>query len=510
MYVDGTSGNDANDGSSFDGRAVKTLAKALQIQAANKSATIYVKCSLSLSATASIPSGVTLFVASEGATISGSGNSVDGIVLKSGSALTGMGKLTMTDFKTALTSEKGSTITDGTYVLKGNAGKSGALFGAQASGSIVFGENCLVETPAKGNADNGAGQTGKNFVVTGGSYLVKYAPGYNSSYGGTFSKDSVFKKNPDVFDISTDKSGGKVATVNSSPKVSDKKILDGLLKSLSDNLRFSFVATFAAPDGVSLPTDLDAGNVTTHGFGDGFKVSDVKVSGKTVSVTFSLSDPDAIKTYSDLEKIVGAAGDGDGLMKLAVPGVVIDKDAEIGARHTIVGTVDGSFGATAESEAGTHKVFSFTWKGVQLADGKDAVATDDEVIQPTVKPVKSAEPNPSNPTPTKPTPTKPTPSNPSPTKSSTAKPTGSKGSGSARKPAGKPVVGKIAGRGSKGVPKTGDATLPTGVVGVMVLAGPTIPAPSFLYRRSKRRMSKRSKAEVAAATRCGEVLLVPN
>ena len=410
-------------------------------------------------------------------------------------------------------------------IITGNV----ALYGATSGKAFVCGvagerfcvRNSGATAVVEGVGDHGCeymtggtvvvlGQTGKNFVVTGGSYLVKYAPGYNSSYGGTFSKDSVFKKNPDVFDISTDKSGGKVATVNSSPKVSDKKILDGLLKSLSDNLRFSFVATFAAPDGVSLPTDLDAGNVTTHGFGDGFKVSDVKVSGKTVSVTFSLSDPDAIKTYSDLEKIVGAAGDGDGLMKLAVPGVVIDKDAEIGARHTIVGTVDGSFGATAESEAGTHKVFSFTWKGVQLADGKDAVATDDEVIQPTVKPVKSAEPNPSNPTPTKPTPTKPTPSNPSPTKSSTAKPTGSKGSGSARKPAGKPVVGKIAGRGSKGVPKTGDATLPTGVVGVMVLAGPTIPAPSFLYRRSKRRMSKRSKAEVAAATRCGEVLLVPN
>ena len=65
MYVDGTSGNDANDGSSFGDKAVKTFTKALQIQAANKSvATIYVKGSLSFSATASIPSGVTLSVAS--------------------------------------------------------------------------------------------------------------------------------------------------------------------------------------------------------------------------------------------------------------------------------------------------------------------------------------------------------------------------------------------------------------------------------------------------------------
>ena len=426
MYVDGTSGNDANDGSSFGDKAVKTFTKALQIQAANKSvATIYVKGSLSLSATANVPSGVTLSVASKGATISGSGSSVDGIVLKSGSTRTVAGKLTMTGFKTALTSEKGSTITDGTYVLKGNAGKSGTcgiylagtvrctswdrltittddksntdfyasgvtfenctvnvtsqartwfdafdlnlknasltvrgfgqtfyvnklnmdgsdltinpstyggtgvtiqgssnivnshvttnagstagisvgaedgtvnvanstlefnnggtgglnvntgmvvlanstikgnadngagLFGAQASGSIVFGENCLVETPAKSNADNGAGQTGRNFVVTGGSYLVKYATGYNSSYGSTFSKDSVFKKNPDVFAISTDKSGGEVATVKSSPKVSDKKTLDGLLKSLSNG------KVSASTEGIASSTDTDSNAVYT-------------------------------------------------------------------------------------------------------------------------------------------------------------------------------------------------------------------------------------------------------
>lgn len=354
VYVDGTNGSDDNDGSSFDGKALKTLAKALEVQAANKAiSTIYVKGNLSLSKTVNIPSGVTLSIAADGATISGSGNKINGIVLQSGSTLTGAGTLTMTGFKTALTSEKGSTITDGTYVLKDNAGASGthglylagtvrgtsrdklsitaddksntdfyasgitfenctvnvtsqartwfdasdlnlknasltvkgfgqtfyvnrlnmdgsdltinpsyyggtgmtiqgssnivnshittnagstagisvgakdgtvnvtnstlefnnggtgglnvntgtvvlsnstikgngdnggALFGAQANGSIVFGDNCLVETPAKSNADNGVGQTGKNFVVTGGSYLVKYAPEYNSSYGST-------------------------------------------------------------------------------------------------------------------------------------------------------------------------------------------------------------------------------------------------------------------------------------------------------------------------------------
>ena len=223
------------------------------------------------------------------------------------------------------------------------------------------------------------------------------------------------------------------------------------------NLRFSFVATFTVPEGISLPSDLDASKVTTDGFGDGFKVSDVKASGKTVSVTFALSDPDAIKTYSDLEKVVDAAGDADGWMRLTVPGIMVDKDAEIDVNHTVVGTVRGSFGATAESEAGTHKVFSFTWDGTQWPDGKDAVATDDDVIQLTVKPAKSAEPNPSNPT--------------NPTNQNPTNPTGQKKPNAPKKSAGKPVAAKTVKRGTKGVPKTGDATLPVSAIGVVVLGG---------------------------------------
>lgn len=223
------------------------------------------------------------------------------------------------------------------------------------------------------------------------------------------------------------------------------------------NLRFSFVATFTVPEGISLPSDLDASKVTTDGFGDGFKVSDVKASGKTVSVTFALSDPDAIKTYSDLEKVVDAAGDADGWMRLTVPGIMVDKDAEIDVNHTVVGTVRGSFGTTAESEAGTHKVFSFTWDGTQWPDGKDAVATDDDVIQLTVKPAKSAESNPSNPT--------------NPTNQNPTNPTGQKKPNAPKKSAGKPVAAKTVKRGTKGVPKTGDATLPVSAIGVVILGG---------------------------------------
>lgn len=69
--------------------------------------------------------------------------------------------------------------------IKGNGKQSGALFGAQQNGTVEFGENCLVETPAEKDADNGAAQTGGHYIVTGGSYRVTYAPKYHSSNGST-------------------------------------------------------------------------------------------------------------------------------------------------------------------------------------------------------------------------------------------------------------------------------------------------------------------------------------
>lgn len=186
-----------------------------------------------------------------------------------------------------------------------------------------------------------------------------------------------------------------------------------------DGLRFSFEANFTVPDGMMLPADLDAGKVTVSDFGSGFKVSDVQVSGKTVTVTFSLSDPDSIKTYSDLEKVVDAAGATDGWMRVTVPGITVDKDAAVGENLTIVGAVKGSFSANAVSAGGTRKVFSFIWTGTQWPDGKDAVATDDETIQLTARPTKAAEPV--EPEPVTPKPSKPKSGKSSSPSGSTAK-----------------------------------------------------------------------------------------
>ena len=92
LWVDGTNGNDANDGSSTN--ALKTLQKALELCSATPSInTIHLKGNLDLTSTVTIPAGLTLKIADEGATLTGTGNKIDGLVLKSGSTLTGTGTL---------------------------------------------------------------------------------------------------------------------------------------------------------------------------------------------------------------------------------------------------------------------------------------------------------------------------------------------------------------------------------------------------------------------------------
>lgn len=137
LWVDGTNGSDTNEGSSSD--PVKSLQKALELWGETSSIyTIHLKGNLNLTSTVTIPSGLTLKIESEGATLTGTGNSIDGLVLSPGSTLTGTGTLTMSGFKTALTAQDGSTITDGTYVFRNNAGASGSRgisLGGTVSGS---------------------------------------------------------------------------------------------------------------------------------------------------------------------------------------------------------------------------------------------------------------------------------------------------------------------------------------------------------------------------------------
>ncbi|WP_314041606.1 Cna B-type domain-containing protein, partial [Slackia exigua] len=159
---------------------------------------------------------------------------------------------------------------------------------------------------------------------------------------------------------------------------------------------FGFTATFKVPDGMKLPEGLDASKLQSEYFGSGFKVDSATVSsdGKTLTVGFSLADPDAIKTYADLKAVVDGAGDNASAdhswMKLTIPGVKVATNLAEGTQLTSVGTVDGFFKAIATSQSGTRKAFSFKWAGVQWPDGKDAVApAGDDSIRLTVELTKA-------------------------------------------------------------------------------------------------------------------------
>lgn len=132
IWVDGNNGNnDTNDGAASE-KSFKTIEKALEKHAdlcknnPNLQTTINIKHAFTLAKPVTIPSGVTLNILKEGATITcANEKSNDGLVLASGATLKGEGELTMSKFKTALTAEKGSLITDGTYKFTDNAVKEG-------------------------------------------------------------------------------------------------------------------------------------------------------------------------------------------------------------------------------------------------------------------------------------------------------------------------------------------------------------------------------------------------
>lgn len=165
---------------------------------------------------------------------------------------------------------------------------------------------------------------------------------------------------------------------------------------LSD-IDFGFTASFTAPDDISLPHSLSPADVKCENFGTGFKVDSVKINGQTVTLEFSLNNTAAIKTYTDLEKVVDPAGGESGWMRLTVPHLKIKNDAPLDQNFTIIGKVNGRFAATAVSAGGKVKYFAFKWQGEQWPDGKDAIATTDDVISLTLKAVSSPKPGPITP-----------------------------------------------------------------------------------------------------------------
>ena len=146
---------------------------------------------------------------------------------------------------------------------------------------------------------------------------------------------------------------------------------------------FGFTAAFTVPAGITLPASLDPAALSIEQFGGGFKVASATVAGDTVTVAFELSDPASIRTYADLKAVVGAAGGGDGWMRVTVPGAKLADDLAEGTQLTVTAAVRGTFKAVATSlQAGRAEAFSFRWTGSQWPDGKDAAAAvSDDTVQ---------------------------------------------------------------------------------------------------------------------------------
>lgn len=135
---------------------------------------------------------------------------------------------------------------------------------------------------------------------------------------------------------------------------------------LSD-MTSSFTATFTIPDGLTLPKNITKNTLKLDGFSDTFAIQNVKVKGKTVTVTINLKS--SITTYAALKAAVQTnLGD---TMKITIPGIKINQD--FSGKATIVGTVSGSFHAAATFNE-TTKLFDFTWNGSQTSEGKNSDA----------------------------------------------------------------------------------------------------------------------------------------
>ena len=149
----------------------------------------------------------------------------------------------------------------------------------------------------------------------------------------------------------------------------------------------SFTATLTLPKEVEAPKKLQ---VEAKGLGDCFEVSDTKVNGQKITVTFKLKD--GMTDYKKLKEAVLSTGDKDNTLSVTVNGLKLKDFDKIkgGEKFTINGEVKGDFSAVAK-DGNTIKKFDFKWTGNQSIDGKDLEATDDSTIQYTImvsKPVQ--------------------------------------------------------------------------------------------------------------------------
>lgn len=149
----------------------------------------------------------------------------------------------------------------------------------------------------------------------------------------------------------------------------------------------TFTATLTLPKEVEAPKNLQ---VEAKGLGNCFKISETKVNGQKITVTFKLKD--GMTDYKKLKDAVFSTGEENNTLSIKISGFKLKDFDEIkgGEKFTINGEVKGDFSAVAK-DGDTIKKFDFKWTGNQSIDGKDSEAKVDSAIQYTIMVSKPIE-----------------------------------------------------------------------------------------------------------------------
>ena len=192
----------------------------------------------------------------------------------------------------------------------------------------------------------------------------------------------------DIKIISENKEFSLTGEVNVSSIKDKMKAIEGMFKKEEKDFdkisltgtKSTFTATLTLPKEVEAPKNLQ---VEAKGLGDCFEVSETKVNGKKITVTFKLKD--GMTDYKKLKEAVLSTGDKDNTLSVTVNGLKLKDFDKIkdGEKFTIKGEVKGEFSSVAKEED-TIKKFDFKWTGNQSIEGKDSEAKDDSTIQYTI------------------------------------------------------------------------------------------------------------------------------
>lgn len=152
-----------------------------------------------------------------------------------------------------------------------------------------------------------------------------------------------------------------------------------------ENVNTSFTAKMTLPEEMKF---ADGYTVELAGANGKFKITEQKVTGKTITVTLTVADN--IKTFKEVkEAVYGVEND----LKVNVKGVKFDTDkAKANTNYTINGMVSGKFTAKATNILTENVInFDYIWEGVQLAGGEDSTDPTTKDIKLTLKYVETAE-----------------------------------------------------------------------------------------------------------------------